>query len=159
MKRVLDAAWRVGLRVAWAGATVWFRVRRPHLRAACVLVEHRGQILVLESSYRDEPALPGGFLKRGEEPIPGAIRELGEEIGLRVSANALRPLGANDHLEFGATITVHLFHLPCPTPPDLRLDEREIIAAEFQTPARAAESLTYHREAITRYAADWNANA
>ncbi len=159
MKRVLDAAWRAGLRVAWAGAMVWFRVRRPHLRASCVLVEHEGRILVLRNSYRDEPALPGGFLKRGEEPLAGALRELAEELGLDVSPESLQDLGATDHLEFGATMSVHLFHLSCPTPPPLRLDGREIVGAEFQTPADAAESLTYHREAIARVTADWNGDA
>ncbi len=159
MKRVLDAAWRAGLRVAWAGAIVWFRIRRPHLRASCVLVEHEGRILVLRNSYRDEPALPGGFLKRGEEPLAGALRELGEELGLDVAPECLQDLGVTDHLESGATMSVHLFHLPCPAPPTLRLDGREIVGAEFQTPAAAAQSLIYHRETIARVTAHWNRDA
>jgi ADP-ribose pyrophosphatase len=38
--------------------------------------------------------LPAGLIEPGEDPAAAAARELEEELGFRVSADELRPLGA-----------------------------------------------------------------
>jgi len=43
-----------------------------------------GQVLLVRHSYRQSWGLPGGLLKRGEDPATAALREAAEEVGLAV---------------------------------------------------------------------------
>ena len=49
----------------------------------CV-IERDGEVLMVRNSYRDGWGVPGGLLRRGEEPAVGAVREAKEEVGLDV---------------------------------------------------------------------------
>jgi len=148
LTRAVDAVWRVALRVAWRGARIWFRVRRPTMRAACVLVVWEERVLLLDNSYRSDPSLPGGFLKPGEDPLCGALRELDEEVGLRVEPERMRPLGICEHLQDGATLCVHMFELRFASEPRIRIDHREIVSAGFHAPAQVAARLPHFREPV-----------
>ncbi|MHB1205073.1 MAG: NUDIX hydrolase [Rhodospirillaceae bacterium] len=54
--------------------------------AAGLLYNSRGEVLLLRHVFRDRYpwGLPGGFLKSGETPEQGVVRELREETGLEV---------------------------------------------------------------------------
>ncbi len=52
--------------------------------AMCVVERADGSLLLVRQSYRKAWAFPGGLLKRNEQPIDGAVRELQEEIGITV---------------------------------------------------------------------------
>lgn len=43
------------------------------------------QVLLVQPSYRDGWLPPGGFLNRGEQPVPALEREVREELGLELS--------------------------------------------------------------------------
>lgn len=62
------------------------RVVTPSFRvaAACVLMRPDGTVLLVRHSYRKGWGLPGGLIRRGEEPAVGAVREAREEIGVEV---------------------------------------------------------------------------
>jgi ADP-ribose pyrophosphatase YjhB (NUDIX family) len=53
--------------------------------AACAVIEDAaGGILVVKHSYRRQPwGLPGGFVRRGEQPAAALRRELREELGVK----------------------------------------------------------------------------
>jgi 8-oxo-dGTP diphosphatase len=53
------------------------------LGAAC-MVEHDGQVLLVQTAYRRTWSLPGGLLDKGETPLEGLRREVREEVGLDV---------------------------------------------------------------------------
>ncbi|MQY03590.1 NUDIX hydrolase [Actinomadura macrotermitis] len=59
-----------------------------------VILEHGSEILLLErqgTGYCDgQLHLPSGHLEAGETLIEGAVRELGEEVGVRAAAVDLR---------------------------------------------------------------------
>lgn len=59
--------------------------------AAGVLVRSRltGRVLLCRRSADGWWALPGGLIQEGEEPHDAAIRELGEETGIRVGSVSL----------------------------------------------------------------------
>lgn len=73
--------------------------RRPPLFgptvAACALV--RGdQTLVaqrIRGAYKGYDEVPGGKVERGESPRDAAVREMREELGVRIKPQDLRPLG------------------------------------------------------------------
>lgn len=52
--------------------------------AMCLVEREDGAVLLVRQSYRRAWTLPGGLLKRNEEPMAAAIRELEEEIGITV---------------------------------------------------------------------------
>jgi 8-oxo-dGTP pyrophosphatase MutT (NUDIX family) len=72
--------------------------------AGVILVDRRGWILLQERDEhpRIDPdcwGLSGGHLEDGEEPLPGALRELEEETGVRLDPDQLHEVGAfaTDH--------------------------------------------------------------
>ena len=74
-----------------------------------------------------------GHLQSGEEPMRGGLRELEEELGLRVGPERLLPLGTRrieQEIPQGCDRELHdVFMLLNPTPPqDLRLQEGEVEA-------------------------------
>jgi len=78
--RLLQIYGRLPLRVRLA--TV--RLATPSFRvgAMCVVSRSDGALLLVRHSYRKGWGFPGGLLKRGEEPMDAAVREVEEELGL-----------------------------------------------------------------------------
>jgi 8-oxo-dGTP diphosphatase len=52
--------------------------------AICVIERPDGHILLVRQAYRRRWGIPGGLLKRGEDPAIGARREVFEEVGMAV---------------------------------------------------------------------------
>jgi ADP-ribose pyrophosphatase YjhB (NUDIX family) len=53
-----------------------------------VLVERGDEVLLVRPVYRGGWTLPGGVVDRGESPLDAGVREVGEEVGVKV-----RPAG------------------------------------------------------------------
>ena len=130
-----DALWRFLHRVA---AALWDArnfVLRPAIAGAAVLVRVGDELLLIQTSYRPWYGVPGGGVRRGEEPRLAAARELREEVGIAVAPDALRALG-----EFVVHHTfiedhVHAFELRLEAHPPLRVDRREVVWAGFRSEA------------------------
>lgn len=103
-------AYDEGLRLRIAGRLERFEARiadRPHLKRAAVaitLIEHHGAAAFILTrrasglrSHGGQFALPGGRLEHGEQPIDAALREMEEEVGLRLDGDAV--LGRLDDYE------------------------------------------------------------
>ena len=90
-------------------------------------------LLLVRSSYRWGWHLPGGGIRYGEMPEAAARRELAEETGL--AAPALSPAGVACGMWDGRRDRVHFFELRLAELPELRLDNREIIAATLASPS------------------------
>jgi 8-oxo-dGTP pyrophosphatase MutT (NUDIX family) len=90
--RLKRLAYRVAspLLQAW-----WTLARADHDGAKCVIT-NAGAVLLVRHTYGDRRRwdFPGGFVRRGEEPLEAARREMAEELGLALGAGDLRPLGA-----------------------------------------------------------------
>ena len=50
----------------------------------CVIERADGAVLLVRQSYRRAWGIPGGLLKRGEQPADAARREVDEEVGLAI---------------------------------------------------------------------------
>jgi 8-oxo-dGTP pyrophosphatase MutT (NUDIX family) len=77
---------RLGYRLASTAAFAWWSVAGSHNRGAKCVLLNDGEILLVRHTYGDrrEWDLPGGFVRRAEEPIVAVGRELGEELGIPV---------------------------------------------------------------------------
>jgi 8-oxo-dGTP pyrophosphatase MutT (NUDIX family) len=129
---LIDAVWRMALRVGFQLARVWWHLRRPRHEGALVAIYVGRALLLLKSSYRAEWNFPGGSVHPGETPDAAAQREMEEEIGL--SSYALLPAGSACGIWDGRRDRVHFFELHLDRMPELRLDNREIIAAHLASP-------------------------
>ena len=128
----IDFVWRMVLRLGYRFARVWWQLRRPPHEGALVAIYVGRALLLVKSSYRPEWNFPGGSLHPGETPDAAARREMEEEIGL--SSYALRPVGSVCGNWEGRRDRVHFFELHLDRMPELRLDNREIVAAHLVSP-------------------------
>ena len=128
----IDAVWRVALRVGFRLARAWWHIRRPNHQGALVAIYVGQSLLLVKSSYRTEWGLPGGSIQRDESPEAAAQREMEEEIGL--PPHPLIPAGNVCGTWDGRRDRVHLFELHLDRLPQLRLDNREIVATRLASP-------------------------
>ena len=87
------------------------RTRRPHVRAAVVVLSDRGRWLLqrrpLSGLLGGLYEFPGGKIGPGEQPVAAARRELREETGLE--AGPLRDRGVVRHAYSHFTVELHVF--------------------------------------------------
>lgn len=131
MQPLLDAVYRIGLRVAFTLLRGWWWLRRPEVHGAYVAVWHQDALLVIRNSYRRGETVPCGAIDRGETPVAAAARELYEEVGFAASET---------DLVFACEVVVnfenkldhaHFFELQLESEPRVRVDNREVIWAGF----------------------------
>ena len=111
------------------------------------------------SSHRAQWALPGGRCDEGETPLQTAMRELNEELGLNLSANAVLGLLDDYPTRSGYLITpvvvwTHVGQSMAPNPAEvasvhpipLRLIEREDAFDFTQIPESTRRVIRFHYE-------------
>jgi 8-oxo-dGTP pyrophosphatase MutT (NUDIX family) len=103
---------RLGYRVAHRLLRGWWFVRRPHTQGVKCLLFDGERVLFVRHAYGDRKAweLPGGGLRRGEEPALAARREMREELG--VDLDRWAPSGSTQTTGLHKTVTLHLFRAP-----------------------------------------------
>jgi 8-oxo-dGTP pyrophosphatase MutT (NUDIX family) len=64
-------------------------IATPRVAAGVLFRDDRGGILLVRPTYKPFWDLPGGYVEPGESPRAAAIREVAEELGLKISAGPL----------------------------------------------------------------------
>lgn len=107
----------------------WRMWRGTPIAGVSVIVTNlSGDVLLLRHSYGPQVwALPGGGMKRGEDPEACARREVMEELGIALTK--VDSLGTIEEELSGAPHTAHLFHAFSNARP--RPDRREVTEARF----------------------------
>jgi 8-oxo-dGTP pyrophosphatase MutT (NUDIX family) len=121
---------RAGYRVAHALLRTYWRVVRPHTRGVKCVVRVGDAVLFVRHAYGDRRAweLPGGGIKRGEDPRDAAAREAREELGVDLAE--WRALGAVEARGYGKRTTVICFE-GRPADRALTIDHGEIEEAQW----------------------------
>jgi len=132
---VTDVLWRLAHRVAARLYDARNFVIRPRVTGAVVLVRVEAELLLVRASYRPWLTVPGGRVGRREAPVEAAVRELHEEVGLRVARDGLIPLGEFVVHHSNLEDHIHAFELRLDARPEVRIDHREITWAGFHSEA------------------------
>jgi 8-oxo-dGTP diphosphatase len=134
---VADSIARTALWVAYRLLRIWWLLRRPHHDGAVVAVWLGSRVLMVRHSYRGRLGWPGGGMEPGERAVDAAVRELDEELGLRVPCESLVFRGEVMERWEKRFDHARIFELRLTAVPTLHPDGREVIVAEFMTPAEA----------------------
>jgi ADP-ribose pyrophosphatase YjhB (NUDIX family) len=108
LRRPLYAAWRVApFPVRWLAIRV--TVARLPIGAGLLLFDGEGRLLLVRPSYVRESVwtVPGGWVKRGEEPRDAAVREAREELGVRVTCGPAVAAGRGMYGEVTVVYEAH----------------------------------------------------
>jgi 8-oxo-dGTP pyrophosphatase MutT (NUDIX family) len=135
----LDRALHSIFRIGYTAQLAWWRVRHPSLQGAAVAVWHDGRVLVIRNSYRGRLTFPAGGVAGREHHRAAAARELREEVGIAVPPDTLEYVGEFLEVTEYAEDHIHLYSLHCGQAPSVQVDGREVVHAEFLTPAEAME--------------------
>ena len=143
------------------------RFPKKRISAGALIRNGAGELLIVKPNYRDGWLLPGGIVEAGESPQRALLREVEEELNLRLRAPRLRCV---DYLrasgDYGESLHL-LFACTAPSEAELaqlRMDADELdewrwsapdaaqallvpsIAARLRTLARAAPEAVLYLE-------------
>src|SRR5919197_2695172 len=121
---------RAVYRAGHAVMRLYWRLARPHTRGVKCVVREGGALLFVRHAYGDRRSweLPGGGIKRGEDPRDAAAREVREELGLEL--DDWRVLGTVEARGYGKRATVICFETRT-ADRTLRIDRGEIEEARW----------------------------
>lgn len=82
--------------------------RHVSTRVACAIIERDGKVLAVQRSERMNLPLkwefPGGKIKQGESPEQCVVREVSEELNLKITAVQSLPSVSHDYPDFSVTL-------------------------------------------------------
>jgi 8-oxo-dGTP pyrophosphatase MutT (NUDIX family) len=106
----------------------WWFVTCPTTAGSKVILVHGDEILLIKTTYGYNYTLPGGLIDKGETPEHAAIREVWEEVGIKLTHVTTLPSFIT--YEEYKTDTVHGFYTEVPNK-EYKLDKIEIDTAEW----------------------------
>ena len=127
----MNFLWRVGLKFAYRAAICYWFVFRPETKGVYVAVWWGPRILLIKNSYKRKQTFPAGGVKRNEPDMEAALRELQEEVGVRLGPDDLQVGGrysSRDEYKLDRSV---LYETHLDTEPSIKLDQREVVHAEF----------------------------
>ena len=122
------------MRLAYRLRLAWWYVRRPTIHGSYIALWQGERVLLIRNSYRRYLSFPSGGRGRGETLLDTARRELREEVGITALVDELAYCGEFVHHNSYAEDHGHVFELRCASAPEVRVDRREVIWAEFLAP-------------------------
>ena len=136
---MINALIRSVYRAAHWGLRLLWLIRKPETAGALVAVWYDGRVLLVKNSYRAQMTLPGGYVRAREDRRTTAARELREEVGINVQPMRLVHAYHGTHLFEHRQDTLDIYELEVDTAPNVRVDDREVVLAEFVPPEKALE--------------------
>jgi 8-oxo-dGTP pyrophosphatase MutT (NUDIX family) len=137
MNHLIDKAYQVFYRVAYhLLRCAWFFIR-PSVQGVNVAIWIHEKVLLVKPSYKREYAMPGGYIKRGEDKRSAAMREVSEELNLSIPRDGLTCVNTYLNTHEYKRDTTTIFEIRLQAPPPIVLDQREIVQSRWVSPEEA----------------------
>ena len=131
LKSFLNTTARVFYKLAYKFILfVWF-FYRPTVRGVYIAVWYDKKILIIKNSYKKQFTIPCGRIKRGENLTEAAVRELSEEVGIKVYESDLKFVGQYKFNYKYVSEIGNFFELEISNLPNISVDNREVVWAQF----------------------------
>lgn len=130
-ERWVDRIWQWAFRFGYLLAMGYWALRRPPARGVGVAVWWDHRVLLIDNSYKRHRGLPGGGIHADETRADAAIRELAEEVGIRVAPEAIVLVGTYSGLVDFKHDRITIYELVLKTKPSVQVDHREVVSAGF----------------------------
>jgi 8-oxo-dGTP diphosphatase len=136
---MIDGLFRFVYRCAYQLMRLYWALLQPPTHGSLVAIWVNGRLLLIRNSYVRYFSLPGGYVGSHESSLDAALRELREEIGLTIKPDALKLSVDVSHKWEGKREHLEIFELQLETEPQIKVDNREVVAAAFYGPREALE--------------------
>ena len=110
---------------------LWF-FTRPTVYGVYIAVWYREKLLIVKNSYKKSFTIPCGRIKRGEDLAEAAVRELYEEVSIKIRKSQLTFVGEYTAEHKYATDIGNFFEIEMAELPRVQADNREVIWAQFK---------------------------
>ena len=147
---------RLALRHGFVVRRWWFKILKPRLSGVrMVILDTAGQTLLVKHTYGPQAwMVPGGHMRRAEDPIAAARREAQEELSIALADPQL--VEVFTETVRGAQVTVHVVVARATAIP--RADSREIAATGwYPADALPPDASPLLARQLPRWIAAWRA--
>ena len=110
--------------------SLWF-FTRPTVYGVYIAVWNRENLLIIKNSYKKRFTIPCGRIKRGEDLAEAAVRELDEEVSIKLEKDQLTFVGEYTGQFKYATDIGTFFEIEMKELPAVQADNREVVWAQF----------------------------
>ena len=125
----------IGKTVYYFGLPIIWLAFRGSTRAY-VLLSVENEVLFVKSFVGDQKwKLPGGGVKKNEQPVEGAVREVFEETGIKIEKSQLSEILRIKKQHAGAKYTYAVFNAQLPQKPQINKSKSEILDAQWLKPS------------------------
>jgi len=131
--------------------------KKQRAASAALVIETRdGRALIVKAHYKPYWTFPGGSIDHGETPLEAAIREVAEEVGIRLDRDRTEFLFVADRISEIAQTYQFVFRVVVDEAElaTVRLQRSEITESELVTKADIIDGKRYYGKAIRHWAHD-----
>ena len=131
MTRLYNNIAQLFLKLTYKGLLFLWSFTRPTVQGVFIAIWYKEKLLVIKNSYRKSFTIPCGRIKRDEDPADAAIRELYEEVGIKVDKRQIKFSGIftanySNIKDIGNFYEIELTELP-----KIQIDNREVVWSQF----------------------------
>jgi ADP-ribose pyrophosphatase YjhB (NUDIX family) len=131
MNELINKAARLFYKLGYRALLILWFFTRPTVYGVYIAVWHQEKLLVIKNSYKKRFTIPCGRIKRGEDRAEAAVRELYEEVNLKLEKEQLTFVGEFKGQHKHATDIGIFFEITMTEMPQVQVDKREVVWARF----------------------------
>jgi ADP-ribose pyrophosphatase YjhB (NUDIX family) len=131
MKKIFNKIAQIFYKLAYRAILLSWFFTRPTVYGVYVAIWYRDRLLVIKNSYKKRFTLPCGRVKRGENKAAAAVRELYEEVCIKLEKDQLTFVGDYAGKFKYATDIGTFFEITMTQLPQVQADNREVVWAQF----------------------------
>ncbi len=131
MTRLYEKIAQLFLKLAYKSIIFLWFFTRPTVNGVFIAIWYKEKLLMIRNSYKKSFTIPCGRIKRDEDSADAAVRELYEEVGIKVDKHQIKFIGIyttnyNHIKDIGNFFEIEMTELP-----KLKIDNREVVWSQF----------------------------